>query len=161
MTRITEKMIAKDFDVLLPAEFIKQMAEQKTINIFAPPRQGKNLGAALLVKAMGGSTFTILEENCHIDEVASRLWSTEPGEYDNLIIDVSMQGSEFTYEAYAKCSRMLFLKQCRRDVTPELGHNDILMSIDGNVFFKWRNRDTGKVEVIEYDVRLIPDMVEC
>lgn len=158
MTCVTEELINKDFEVQLPADFIKQMSEQKTINIFAPPHQGKNLGAVLLVKAMGGSTFTILEENCHIDEVASRLWSIEPGEYDNLIIDVSIQGSKFTYEAYAERSRMLMLKQCRRDVKPELGYNDILMSIDGNVFFKWRNRETGKLEVIEYDVKLIPSL---
>ncbi|AQT28013.1 hypothetical protein pVa21_072 [Vibrio phage pVa-21] len=154
----TELLILKDFEVSLPEVFVAQMAEQKTINVYAAPHQGKNLGAALIVKAIGGTTFTILEENCHIDEVAKRLWSTEPGEYDNMIIDTCIQGSAFTYEPYAERSRMFLLKTCQRDESVIPGVNDVIMSIDDNVFFTWRNRETGKVEVIEYDVNCIPSL---
>lgn len=169
MTCITEQMIEKEFEVQLPAEFIKQMSEQKIINIYAPPHQGKNLGAILIAKAIGGSIMAMVDETCNADDAEKAVSNeldlvtetlSDPSLYDNVLVEGAFFEDLSALDNIKSNCRLFILHSiAREEMMDDVNVGQIRMSINRGIFFKWRNRETGKVEVIEYDAKRIPPLV--
>lgn len=155
----TELLILKDFEVNLPEEFVTQMKEQQVINIYAPPHQGKNLGAILIAKAIGGSIMGLVDDAYAAEEVEKKIWSHEPATYDNVLVEAAFfEDLSVLDDVKSSCRLFILHSIAREEMMDDVNVGQIRMSINQGIFFKWRNRETGKVEVIEYDAKRIPPL---
>lgn len=164
----TELLILKDFEVGLPEEFVTQMKEQQVINIYAPPHQGKNLGAILIAKAIGGSIMAMVDETCSAEDAENAVSDEhdlvtetllDPSLYDNVLVEGSFYEDLAVLDNIKSNCRLFILHSIEREeMMDDVNVGQIRMSINQGIFFKWRNRETGKVEVIEYDAKRIPPL---
>ena len=156
---VTEQLILKDFEVNLPEEFVTQMKEQQVINIYAPPHNGKNLGAILIAKAIGGRIMGLVDDTYSVEEAEKKIWSHEPAIYDNVLVEAAFfEDLSILDDIKSSCRLFILHSIAREKMMDDVNVGQIRMSIDHGIFFKWRNRETGKVEIIEYDVKRIPKL---